>query len=246
MRIISLAPSNTEILYALGAGDEIVAVTHLCDYPQAAKEKEKIGTWIYTEAERLRQYNPDFIFTSYFQPESLKHWRGPGKIVHVEPRTLKGVYESIETIGDAIEKRKEAQKLIEKMKNEFKEIQAAQKEKKKVYMEEWHTPPMVSGNWVPELVEIAGGIEGLIDKGESSREFYIGELKKFNPDVIICHWCGFGKRSDVERVKKRNIWEKLRAVKEDKIFFIDDSLINRPGPRLTEGARTLQQILAIL
>lgn len=243
MRIISLSPSNTEILAALGVMENVIAVTHLCDYPATVKQKPRIGTWITTDSERLKRMKPDFIFTSYFLPPPLKIWRGPGKIVHVKPTTLEEVYESIRIIGGVAGKKKKAGEVIVKMKTQFETIKKQKvKKRPRVYMEEWHSPPFASGNWVPELVEIAGGEEVLGKRGEPSCEYDFGTLLKEDPDIIICHWCGAGHREDVKRVKERPGWEKLRAVQSNRIFFIDDSLLNRPGPRLIEGAEALQAL----
>ncbi len=248
MRIISLAPSNTEILCALGAVDDIVAITHLCNYPFTIREKPRIGTWISTEPERLAEMKPDLIITSYFLPQPLRAWSKPEQLLHLEPKTLADVYASILSVGNAIGRKKEAKKLVSTMKKQLAEIQKKTKRKKKVkiYMEEWHKPPFISGNWVPELVAIVGGKENLIQPGEPSRPVELSELEAFDPDVIICHWCGAGPRIDVSSVAKRPGWEKLRAVKEGNVYPINDSLLNCPGPRLVEGAEKLLTTLQSL
>lgn len=245
MRIISLAPSNTEILCALGALDDIVAITHLCNYPFAIRGKPRIGTWISTEPERLAALKPDLIITSYFLPQPLRTWSKPDQLLHLAPKTLADVYESIQAVGKTIGRKKEAANLVSTMKKQLSAIKKKTKGKKKIkaYMEEWHKPPFVSGNWVPELVAIAGGQEELIQLGDPSRPVELSELEKFDPDCIICHWCGAGSRMDTSQVAKRPGWEKLRAVKEGRIYSINDSLLNRPGPRLVEGTQLLSTIL---
>lgn len=267
MRLLSLAPSNTEILYALGLGDQIIGVTAFCDYPEDAKSKPKVGGWVTPLTEKIKQLSPDLIFTSYFLPTELVDWKGPGKIVHVAAKTLHEVYESILEIGTKVQRYKEAKEIVKKMKQEFAQIKATSSrlasarsnnkpyfstkpkgrvEKIKVYMEEWHKPPMVSGNWVPELVEIAGGIEGLVKQGQMSREFSFEELQAFGPDLMIFHWCGFAEKFNRKLVIERDGWMSLDAVKNNRLFVIDDALLNRPGPRLVEGARKIQEILASL
>lgn len=244
MRLLSLAPSNTEILYALGLGDQIVGVTGFCDYPEDAKSKPRVGGWTTPLPEKIRTLRPDLIFTSYFLPPPLRDWNGPGKIIHVAAKTLDGVYESIITIAQNTNSLKKAEGIVKKMKQEFAQIKKKQPKKKtKVYMEEWLKPPMVSGNWVPELVQIAGGIEQIAEKGKPSREFSFDELANFNPDLMIFHWCGFGERFNQKIVIERSGWDILEAVKNDRLFVVDDSLLNRPGPRLVEGARKIQKIL---
>lgn len=252
MRLISLAPSNTEILWALGLGEQIVACTNFCDWPPQAKNTHKIGGWINTEPERIQDFKPDLIFTSYFLPEPLRSWSGPGEIIHVQPKTLAEVYESIMTIGEFTGCGSQAQAVVLKMRAELESLRQERTEQQpKVYMEEWFQPTMVSGNWVPELVEIAGGTEVLAQPGQPSREFAIKELAVLDPDVMIFHWCGWGdprsdvggKRFDVKRVRERHGWNELRALQQGSVYFMDDSLLNRPGPRLVDGARKIHSML---
>jgi iron complex transport system substrate-binding protein len=244
MRIVSLAPSNTEILFALGAGEEVVAVTHFCDYPKAAGAKQKIGAWINTEPEKIAALRPDLILTSYFIPEPLRNWNGPGALLHVAPTTLAGVFESIRGIGAAVGRSSAADTLVRTMEESFARISAlAPRQPRRLYLEEWPEPPMASGNWVPELIRIAGGEQGIAEIGKPSVAFAFERLMAWNPDMIVCHWCGFGERADPARVATRPGWEGLRAVHEGRIHFLNDSLINRPGPRLVEGAMAMQNIL---
>ncbi|MBI4084660.1 MAG: cobalamin-binding protein [Candidatus Levybacteria bacterium] len=251
MRILSLAPSNTEILYALGLGNQIVGVTAFCDYPAEAKSKPKVGGWTTPMIEKINELSPDLIFTSYFLPPPLREWKGPGKIVHVAPKALDEVFASIFTIASRTNRIKKAEEIVKRMKQEFAQFRNSpnlpnRPNRPKVYMEEWPKPPMVSGNWVPELVEIAGGIEQIAKAGQASREFDFKELQDFDPDLMIFHWCGFGKRFYKKNVIERSGWSQLSAVKNDRLFPIDDALLNRPGPRLLEGAKQIQEILIYL
>lgn len=255
MRLLSLAPSNTEILFALGVGDELVGITNLCDFPKETNKIQKLGSWIYTEPKKILELAPDIIFTSYFMPESLRNWKGPGKIIHVEPKTLDEVYQSIKYIAKVVQRSREAKDIVEKMKSDILRVRqnaesrssrlasARSNNKIKIYAEEWPKPPMASGNWVPELISIAGGTAGLSEQGKPSSTYDFADLVKFDPDVLLFHWCGYKERFNKESVLKRPGWKELRAVKENKLFVIDDSLLNRPGPRLVEGAKRIQQIL---
>lgn len=244
MRLLSLAPSNTEILFALGLGEAIIGVTHLCDWPSEAKTKPKVGAWTETEPEKIVALKPDLIFTSTFLPKPLENWNGPGKVVHVAPTTLAGVYESIRTIGRATNTTDRANDIVTTMQRDFDAIRTnAPRERQRVYMEEWPQPPMASGNWVPELVEIAGGTPLVSKTGVPSSVFDVSKLITADPDCMIFHWCGFGKRFDAKRVTERPGWSEIRAIREGYLFAIDDSFLNRLGPRLVEGAREVQRIL---
>lgn len=245
MRIISLAPSNTEILYALGVQDQVIAVTKFCDWPLAVNEKQKIGAWINTEPEKIVDLQPDIILTSYFIPEPLREWPGPGKLVHVAPTTLWDVFESIRTIGQVVGASGKAESVIDGMKSALDALRKREPVRRpRVYMEEWFEPPMASGNWVPELVAIAGGEEVIAESGQPSKEFMFAALAVADPDFIVAHWCGWGERTDRKRLLERPGWHELTAIKKGNIAFIHDSLLNRPGPRLVEGAALLQRLLA--
>ncbi|MBI3420682.1 MAG: cobalamin-binding protein [Candidatus Sungbacteria bacterium] len=245
MRIISLAPSNTEILYALGLGNQIIAVTGFCDWPGDVRTKPRIGAWINTEPEKIKALMPDLIFTSYFIPEPLRNWSGPGALVHVEPKTLEGVYDGIRVIGETTDALKTARNVIEEMKQGFGKIAIqAPSERVRIYMEEWFAPPMASGNWVPELVEISGGRHAIAKQGESSAGFAFDELAQFDPDAAIFHWCGFGSKFPKEKLADRSKeWQELRMFRNNALYAIDDSMINRPGPRLVEGAQKIQETI---
>ena len=243
MRIVSLAPSNTEILYALGVEDQVVAVTRFCDWPLEAKQKTQIGAWINTEPEKLRELEPDLIMTSYFKPKALEGWSGPGEVLHVAPLTMWEVFESIRTIGQAIGRTQRAEAVVQEMRDGFDRLWAARPEQSaRVYMEEWFHPPMAAGNWVPELVALAGGEEVVADPGKPSAEFPFAALAMADPDLMVCHWYGWGERTNPTLVLERDGWQELRVVRAGRVHFINDSFINRPGPRLVEGAVALQKI----
>ena len=247
LRIVSLAPSNTEILYALGCSENMIAVTKLCDYPEAAKDKERLGTWTETEIEKLKSLKPDVIVTSYYLPEELRSYTGPGEIFHIAPRTLSDVYDSIMEIGSFFGKESEAQKTVDDMRAKIEAVReccGGRDEKVSVYAEEWWNPSMAGGNWVPEIIEACGGrTKFCCGGGEPSRKVTDDEVFFFNPEMIIAHWCGRADRSDVEKIKQRKNWNHLRAVREGNVYRVDDSLLNRPGPRLADGAEAVHAII---
>lgn len=244
MRIVSLAPSNTEILYALGLDDQVIACTHFCDWPAQAKGKAKVGGWINTDPDKLRELKPDLILTSYFLPEPLRDWSGPGHVLHLAPKTLEDIFQSILHIGQATGKTPQANVLVDRMRTELESLRRAQSGSPvRVYLEEWFKPPMVSGNWVPELVAIAGGQQALAKPGHPSTEYSLDHLRAFDPEVMIFHWCGWGERFDSKQVLNRSGWSDFRAIRDQKVFAMDDSLLNRPGPRIVDGARRLAELL---
>lgn len=183
--------------------------------------------------------------TSYFLPESLASWTGPGRVVHLSPRTLWDVLESVRVIGSEVGADDAASRVVKTMELGFDQLRATQpRYQPRVYMEEWYEPPMAAGNWVPELVAIAGGEEVIATTHNPSHEFALPALAVADPDLIVCHWCGWGNRHDSSRILNRPGWEGIRAVQTKAVHFLDDSLLNRPGPRLLEGATRLQHVFA--
>ena len=247
MQIVSLAPSNTEILFALGLDEEIVGVTRFCDYPPKAAEKPIVGGWLDVDDNLVKSLKPDLILTSTFlQKEIALRYKKMGfKVVHLDPVSLVGVMNSILNIGKAVERFGEAQRLVKEMGSKIDEIKdnSNRKFKPNVYAEEWHNPMYVCGNWIPKLVEIAGGISGLIKEGERSRIVTLKEISDYNPDIIVLTWCSFKNKSQIGWVKSRKGWENIFAVKSNRIYSFDDSLLNRPGPRLVDGLEELQRTI---
>jgi len=247
-RIISLAPSNTEILYALGAQDRLVACTRYCDYPLEATKKPRIGGWLDIKEELIMKHKPDLLLTSTFVQNKItdKYKKLGLNIEALMPTTLVGVFNSIKKIGKLVGKDEEAEKLIKQMNKKIVEI----KEKSRfteytprLYIEEWHKPPTVSGNWVPTMARIARANYSLIRAGHHSREVTIEEIQNYNPEYIIISICGLSDRVPKEWITKRPGWENLSAVKNNRVFVFDDSVLNRPGPRLTIGLEMLANVL---
>lgn len=246
IRIASLAPSSTEIVYALGAGDELVCATSYCDYPEDARHKTKIGGWLNPDLKKLRELQPDVVLTSNFLQNNLvKLLRAQGfNVVHVDPRTLEQVLESFVAVGESIGRTEEGRRLVERISSELEGIRQTTRDtrhKTKVYVEEWNEPPTVSGNWVPDIVKTAGGVS-LIESGVVSRPVTLEEVVDFEPDVMIVSWCGFGEDVALDEIQRRTGWEGVKAVRNKNVHVFDDALLNRPGPRLVEAAKKIYDL----
>jgi iron complex transport system substrate-binding protein len=247
-RIISMAPSNTEILYALGLDAEIVAVTRYCDYPERARRKPKIGGWLDIKEGNVIKYEPDLLLTSTFVQSAITNrYKKMGmNVVSVMPTTLVGVFNSVKKIGKLVNRERKAELLVKDMNRKIDEVRKKTRLaccKPRLYIEEWHKPPTVSGNWVPTLARIAGSEYGLIRAGHHSKEVSTEEIQKYDPEVIVVSICGLSDKAPKEWITKRPGWENLKAVRNGQVYVIDDSLLNRPGPRLAEGLETLAGIL---
>jgi iron complex transport system substrate-binding protein len=244
MRIASLSPATTEILFAMEQGKHIVCTDQFSDFPEAAKQIPHLKDHQRIDPTALDIFKPEVIFTSTLVQEKLAaalKKEGLG-VIHQDPRTINDVYESIRQIGMIAGCDARALVLVDQMQrgfNDTKRKSGLLSKKPKVYVEEWHNPPMVSGNWVPDVIKLAGGTPFPLPAGSASREVTIDEVRAFDPDVIVLSICGAGSAAKKDLLLKREEWKDLRAVLEDHLFVIDDSLLNRPGPRLCEGAKRL-------
>jgi iron complex transport system substrate-binding protein len=286
MRICTLLPSATEIAFALGLGDEIVGVTHECDYPPEAREKrvvvkslidsEKLASCdidesvhrhlreqrgIYTiDLLRFRAANPDYIITQdlcdvcaldYNEVmQAIKWLTHRPKIVSLAPTRLADVLRDIERIGVSAGKQVAANGLVRRLGERIERVrdQASRaKSRPRVACIEWLDPLYSAGHWVPEMVELAGGVDGLGKKGKPSEQISWEAVREFAPEVVVLMPCGF----DVARtlrelpsIQDRPGWSKLPAVKAGRVFAVNGSAyFNRPGPRLVDGLEILAHIV---
>ena len=248
--IVSCSPAHTEIICELGKENLIIGKTTFCDFPKdILKEKPIIGSWTKLNFELIEKLKPDLIITNNIVQEkiALKLKEAGFNVYHSDPVTLDKIFADIKGIGKIINAESEAFKLVEKIKKQLNEIKEKNKNKSykpRVYVEEWHDPPTVSGNWIPELVEIAGGEYKLIEAGKRSIPISIDKLFEYNPEKIIISWCGFGKKVDLLQVLTRSGWDSIKAIKNKEVAVIDDSLLNRPGPRIVMGTKKLEEIIS--
>ncbi len=249
MRVISLAPSCTEVVFALGCGDRLVARTAFCDYPEEAKKIPTVGGWTTANIENVLALNPDLVLTSTFlQDQIVETLRNHGiSVCHTDPRTLSEVLDSFETIATTLGVSGRGRVLRERTESELSSLQATSYQlQARVYAEEWPSPPMGSGNWVPDLIRLAGGVS-LLPGGEPSRTVTLEEVAAFDPDIILLNYCGMAPvpaERQIALVQSRAGWGALRAVRAGRVVALDDSLLNRPGPRLVAGTQQIQRALA--
>lgn len=244
MRIASLSPAATEVLWLLGKGSDLVCCDQFSDYPLETQAVPKLSGHQAVDLDRLRTYAPDLVLTGTVIQECLAgQLRAAGcHVFHQDPRTLPAVLEGIEALGTLLDCEAGAKRVVTGMQATFQAVRTRAKllpKKPRVYIEEWPNPPMASGNWVPELVRVAGGVPFPLPAGALSREVQLQEVEKFDPDLIVLSWCGAGLHADKNVILQRAGWNSLRACTPATVRVIDDSLLNRPGPRLAQGAERL-------
>ena len=242
-KIVSMIPSNTEILFGLGLGEEVVGVTDFDNYPEAAGEKEKIGGMEFN-VEAIIALNPDIVFghESAFgmSEEGYQQIRDAGIPVFVVKNALnfEETYETIETIGKATGKTKEATEIIDTMKAKVDEVVAKVKvidEKKTVFVETSPAPEIYTPGaktFTQELLDVIGA-ENIAADQEGWIQMDPEEIINRNPDVIVVMYDYID--TAVEDVYKRDGFDSITAIKEKAVVQVDEDITSRQGPRLAEG-----------
>lgn len=241
-RIVSLAPSETETLFALGLDNQIVGVTDIDDYPEAAKSKPKMGSYpVNTEA--VSAAKPDVVFVAGItDAQTIKSLRGLGlKVFQFNPKTLDAVMKDIEVYGQITDHQAEAKTVIDKMNAELTQVKEAVKsvtpdQKKKVYIEFSEGWTVGKGEFMDELITLAGGVNAAADT-TGWTEMNEESIIKANPDVILYAKSVVNdkKKTLDQIIKARAGWNQLTAIKENRVIGLDDNMLSRTGPRLTEG-----------
>lgn len=250
-RYISLAPSTTEILFALGLDEEIAAVSSFCNYPLKTQNKEKVGTFSQPNIEKIVFLKPDYIFCTGLEqaPVVLELKRLKLKVYVADPLNLKELFGSIRDIGKLTGKEKEAGGLIKDMQSQIEEIdlkvKLIPKEKRwKVFLEIWHDPLMTAGkgSFIDELLTSAGGINIADDTKRAYTIFSLEEVIKRNPDCIIFAY--MDREKSLKLIGRRLGWRQISAVKNNRLYNdINPDILLRPGPRVVEGIKEIYRRL---
>ena len=283
-RIVSLIASATEIVCALGLEDQLVGISHECDYPpsirhlpacsepridvhadshsidQQVKQSLKEALSIYRVfSEELNRLQPTHILTQS-QCEvcavSLKDVQlavcnligSQPEIISHQPMKLADLWNDIQETADSLHVPVRGQQLVKQLQSRLQHIQNTSRTDHplRVLCLEWIDPMMSAGNWVPELVEIAGGSPLLCTAGEHSPYFTWQELRAADPDVVVMMPCGFDLArtiSELPALESQPEWKELRAVRAGHVYLADGSqYFNRPGPRLVDSAEILAEI----
>jgi iron complex transport system substrate-binding protein len=249
-RIICLTEEFTEIIYMLGRQELIVGISGFTMRPKIArKTKPKVCTYIDADFEKIQGLKPDLVFAfSDLQADICRELIKRGlNVMCFNQRSVNDILNVILTVGTVIGERKKTKALLKDIISgvKFKKI-SRKKNRPKVYFEEWDEP-MISGiKWVAELVEICGGEYIFPEKmnGGLAAERIVKseEVIERNPDIIIASWCG--KMVKKDKIKSREGWDKINAVRNNHIYEISSSVILQPGPAaLTDGVKEITNIL---
>jgi iron complex transport system substrate-binding protein len=253
-RVVSLAPANTEILFAVGAGSQVVGRDTFSDYPSEAQAITDIGGgFAELNSELILSLEPDLVLASALSPpEQIKGLEDLGLTVFAvpNPTDFEGMYSILETLALLTGHKPEAEALIETLQARVAAVDekiAAVTERPLVFYEVDATDPNAPwtsgpGTFVSTLIGMAGG-RNLGDVLESEwAQISVEELIAQNPDIILIGDATWGGVT-VEDVKARTGWGALGAIQNDQLFTFDDNLVSRPGPRLVDGLEAMAKLL---
>lgn len=252
-RIISLAPSNTEILFALGLGDRVVGVTEFCNHPEAAIAKPKIGGFSTVDIERIVALEPDLILaSSVHETKAIPVLEEVGlTVVALAPKTLDRVLANIVLVGEVTGRSQEATQLVTSLRKRIKAItdktdSLPESQSPRVFYVLWHEPLMTVGSEarIHELIVKAGGINIAQDLTGDYPTISLEAVILANPQVIIAgSGHGTGEDSTFQFAKTERILEDTDARHNNRVYKIDADLPSRPGPRIVDALEELARLI---
>jgi iron complex transport system substrate-binding protein len=250
-RIVSVAPSNTEILHALGLGRRIVGVDRWSDYPPRVKTLPRVGSDLRVDVERVARLQPDLVVASLHVPgmqDNLPAFERAGlAYLAVGGLGLEGVWEDLRVIGRFLGRTERAAALIGDIRQRMQRI-ASQigdaGERPRVHWE-WSAHPVVAArrSWITEMLAMAGAENVYADLDVESVRVTPQEAISRQPHVVVACWCGIRTLPTVDRVLTRPGWQDTPAFRNRRVAVLSEAFFGRPGPRLAEG---LEQLAAVL
>lgn len=245
-RIVSLAPSITELIYALGKGDALVGRTDYCDYPEEVKQVPSIGSLIEPSVEKIVELDADVVIaTANFKVDIHEKLENLGieVVILYDAVDLEGAFESIATLGEVLNAKEEANNLITEMKAKIAEVQEKVKDAQKpkvYYVVDFGKNgdfTATGDTFLGQMLELAGGDN--IAKDATGWQYSLEKIIENDPDIIFISQY-FGLK---EQFVETSGYKELSAVKNGKVIEIDDNLIVRQGPRIAEGIESLAKAM---
>ncbi|MGN0143566.1 MAG: ABC transporter substrate-binding protein [Clostridium sp.] len=242
-RVISVAPNITEIIFDIDAEGKLVGRTNYCDYPEAAENIESIGTLRKPDIEKIIGLNPDIVIAStHFDEENSKKLEDAGinVISLYEETDVNGVYTIIETLGKALNKEDLAEQRISEMKKTISDVESAVKGKQEptvyyvVGYGEGGDFSAPENTFVGGLIKLAGGKN--IVPASDNWSFSLEALLEADPEIIVV------RKGEKDNFMSTEGYKELTAVKEGRVYEIDNNMLDRQGYRNAEGVLELAKI----
>ncbi len=248
-RIISLAANLTEMLYYLGLEDRIVGVTEFSDYPAAAREKPRVGSYVNLNVEKIISLSPDLVIGTRDGNSSgdVKLLEQAGiPVFIVNPRSVESVISSVARIGRICGITEKAVSLAAELARRFELIRATiQYQKKPLVFLQINCVPIMTVNKTTvhdDLIRLAGGVNMTADNPVTYPRISMEEVIRREPEVIIISSMERGGRFETAKENWMQ-WTSIPAVKNKRVYLIDSDLIDRPSPRIIDGLETMARII---
>lgn len=247
MRLVSLCPSNTEILCALGVGNQLVGLDRSSDWPPEIRTLPRVGPDLEVDVEAVAALRPDLVFSSLSVPgmernlERLDEARIPQVVL--DSQSLEAVYSAMLLAGRVLGRATQAQAVIAGMKERLARVEAdVLPWRPRVFLEWWPKPVIVPGKhcWTTEMMRLAGGESLFGDLEVRSVPIEESRVLERPPDLLLTCWCGVPHdKQRPERMARRPGWETLPAVREGRMLAAEECYFGRPGPRVVDGVEWL-------
>ena len=248
-RIVSLAPSITEILFALGLGDRIVGVTKHCDYPAEALTKTSVGSYIDLNIEKILALNPDLVIATADgnekgSVERLAFFKIP--VLITNPKNLEEVFETIKTIGRITKHENRAEIMVRSLKKRSDRVVQAclPLSRPRVFLQINEHPLITVGKdtFHNNLINLAGGINISGKDSIKYPKYSLEQVLRSRPDVLLITSMERGVMAERKKERWRQ-WGQIPAVKQNRIYILDSDLLDRPSPRLVDGLEALAKAI---
>ena len=250
-RIVCLTEETTETLYLLGQGERVVGVSGYTVRPPEARQKPKVSAFINARFDKILALRPDLVlaFSDLQADLAAELVRRGLAVMTFNQRSVAEILQMVRMLGGLVGCQAQGEELAERLERDLDRIRQTASgcaERPRVFFEEWDDPLISGIRWVEELVEIAGGTPIFPELAEAGlakdRIVDPGEVARRDPQVIFASWCGKKVRKDT--IRSRAGWDRVSAVRDDRIYEIKSTYILQPGPAsLTEGVQQLHAIL---
>lgn len=252
MRIVSICPSNTELLAYLGLKENIVGIDNYSDWPDV-EHLPKVGPDLDIDMDAVEKLQPDLVVASLSVPGmeknivALKERNLP--FITLNPNSLQEIGEDILTLGEAVYQEKRARELAGRYQfflQKYEQLSQQIEERPTIYWEWWAKPVFTPGglNWLTEISRLAGAENVFADREVASVQTDWEDVRARDPDVIALVWVGIQKeRVQPALVYKRPQWLEMKAIQKERLYVLDEPLFCRPSPRLLTGLKKLAFLL---
>jgi iron complex transport system substrate-binding protein len=254
-RLVSLAPSNTEIVAALGLMEQLVGVDDWSDWPPAVDRLPRVGPDLSVDLDRVAALKPDLVLASLSVPGMEKNIAGlkDRGIPHItlDPHGLAEIWANIQLVGDACGVAERAAAVVGALQARVERVRAAARGGAgsstglRLYWEWWPKPIYTPGrrNWLTEITEVVGCTNIFADYDVDNVRVDDGlEVVRRAPDYVLLAWTG-AKRPDPAHVYRRAGWGDLEALRAGRVHAMEEGLFNRPSPRLVDGLERLWELV---